>query len=70
MGVLFIFKSYPVASPVRMFEIVCSKCGAKIYNGDEVKSPRQILRLYKGQCKKCGAKLNPEEFDVLVSSNA
>ena len=53
-----------------MFEIVCSKCGAKIYAGDEVKSPRQILRLYKGQCKKCGVKLNPEEFDVLVSSNA
>ncbi len=53
-----------------MFEIVCSKCGAKIYAGDEVKSPKQILRLYKGLCKKCGASLNAEEFDVLVTSNA
>jgi len=70
VDVLFIFKSWLTPAPVRMFEIVCSKCGAKIYAGDEVKSPRQILRLYKGQCKKCGARLNPEEFDVSVSSNA
>lgn len=53
-----------------MFEIVCSKCGAKIYAGDEVKSPKQILRLYKGLCKKCGAKLNPDDFDVQVTGTA
>jgi DNA-directed RNA polymerase subunit RPC12/RpoP len=52
-----------------MFEIVCERCGAKIYAGDEVKSPRQILRLYKGRCKKCGAKLDPEDFELFVSSS-
>jgi len=52
-----------------MFEIVCGKCGTKIYAGDEVKSPKQILRLYKSQCKKCGANLDPEDFEVIVTSN-
>lgn len=52
-----------------LFTIVCPKCNTKIYSGDEVRSPKQILRLYKGKCKKCGALLNPEEFDIEVKES-
>ncbi len=56
-------------NPIMLFAIVCPKCNTKIYSGDEVRSPKQILRLYKGKCKKCGALLNPEEFDIEVKES-
>lgn len=52
-----------------MFAIVCSKCKTKIYSGDEVRSPKQILRLYKGRCRKCGTSLDPEDFDLEVTES-
>ncbi|MEM0287558.1 MAG: hypothetical protein QXG05_05250 [Nitrososphaerota archaeon] len=50
-----------------MFTIICSNCKTKIYSGDEVRSPKQVLRLYKGKCKKCGADLDPEDFTLEVN---
>jgi DNA-directed RNA polymerase subunit RPC12/RpoP len=49
-----------------MFIIVCSKCKNKIFTGDEVRSPKQILRLYHGKCKRCGAELDSEDFEIQV----
>ncbi|MDG6939864.1 MAG: hypothetical protein JRN39_05640 [Nitrososphaerota archaeon] len=53
-----------------MFMIICSHCQAKIYSGDEVKSPKQILRLYKGRCKKCDSPLDPEDFSIEVRESS
>jgi DNA-directed RNA polymerase subunit RPC12/RpoP len=44
---------------------VCSKCGAVLYESDELKSPIEIIQGLGGGCPSCGRKLDytPRQFD-------
>ena len=38
--------------------IVCSKCGAQLYNGLELESPTEIIQRNGGFCPKCRGELD------------
>jgi hypothetical protein len=44
-----------IAVPQR---IMCDGCGEVLYEGDEMKSPFEIISTYDGKCVKCGKKLS------------
>jgi len=45
--------------------VVCSKCGAVLYESDELRSPIEIIQGLGGGCPSCGRKLDytPRQFD-------
>jgi len=51
-------------------KVTCHKCGHVLYEGEELKSPEEILQTNEGACPKCGAKLSlaPLNIDVAASS--
>ena len=42
------------------FEIVCGNCGATLYWGVDLISPREVLKAKKSICYNCGVKLSPD----------
>jgi len=52
-------------------KVNCHQCGFVLYQGQELKSPEDILQTYEGKCPKCGAKLSlaPLSIDVAAASN-
>jgi len=48
--------------------IVCQQCGYKLYEGDDLKPPDEILHQYNGKCPRCGKKLAYIPLDVEVTS--
>jgi NAD-dependent SIR2 family protein deacetylase len=51
-----------------MFRVYCPVCGSKIYENEEEKPLRVILRSYNDLCPNCNAALKPEPFKVVVTS--
>jgi DNA-directed RNA polymerase subunit RPC12/RpoP len=52
-----------------LLEILCSHCGKKLYVGMDIKSPRQILKLYNNRCKYCGKELHEYGFKVNIAKS-
>lgn len=50
----------------------CDGCGAVLYEGEELKSPEEILQMYDGKCPKCGRNLSltPKKIEVKAASNS
>jgi len=50
----------------------CDECGAVLYEGEELKSPEDILQMYDGKCPKCGRNLSltPKRIEVKAASNS
>jgi len=50
----------------------CDECGAILYEGEELKSPEEILQMHDGKCPKCGRSLSltPKKIEVKASSNS
>jgi DNA-directed RNA polymerase subunit RPC12/RpoP len=46
--------------------VVCHKCGAILPEGEELKSPYEIIESYEGKCPTCSRKLSdvPKTFEV------
>ncbi len=46
--------------------VICHKCGAVLYEGEELKAPNDIISDYDGKCPACGKKLSyiPKHFEV------
>ena len=46
--------------------VICKKCGAVLYEGEELKSPEQVILDHDGKCPNCGKKLSyiPKSFEV------
>ncbi|MCD6325715.1 hypothetical protein J7L97_05445 [Candidatus Bathyarchaeota archaeon] len=44
----------------------CDRCGAVLYEGEELKSPEEILQMHNGKCPKCGRDLSltPKKIEV------
>jgi len=49
----------------------CDGCGAILYEGDELKSPEEILQMYNGKCPKCGRSLSltPKKIEIRAISD-
>lgn len=47
-------------------QVNCHGCGAILYEGEELKSPEEILQMHEGKCPECGEKLGltPENIEV------
>jgi len=39
-------------------EIVCSNCGYKLYEGNILKSPQDIIKKFDGRCPECNKDLS------------
>jgi DNA-directed RNA polymerase subunit N (RpoN/RPB10) len=50
-----------------VFEIRCGACGAVIYSGSELRSPRDALKIYSNRCRNCGRLLSLERFRLELS---
>jgi len=48
-------------------KVVCSECGTVLYEGDILKSPRDILKKHNGRCPECDKKLNFSSDKVNVT---
>ncbi len=59
-------KSEPSPLPL---EIVCGSCGAVLYSGFDLKSPKDIVRMVDGKCKACGKPLSSHEYSVDVGKS-
>ncbi|RLI13162.1 hypothetical protein DRO35_01160 [Candidatus Bathyarchaeota archaeon] len=47
-------------------KVNCDKCGAILYEGEELKSPEEIIQMHDGKCPKCGRRLSltPVKIEV------
>jgi DNA-directed RNA polymerase subunit RPC12/RpoP len=47
-------------------QVKCHGCGAILYEGEELKSPEEILQMHEGKCPECGEKLDltPQNIEV------
>ena len=52
---------------VMPFEIICNDCGFVLYRGSEMRSPKDVLRAFRGKCGNCNAKMSIENFNVVVA---
>jgi len=50
-------------------KIVCSECGAVLYEGELLKSPQDIVKKFEGKCPGCGKELVFTTEGVTVSPN-
>jgi len=50
----------------------CDECGAILYEGEELKSPEDILQMHNGKCPQCGRDLSltPKNIEVKAASNS
>jgi len=50
----------------------CDGCGAVLYEGEDLKSPEEILQMHNGKCPNCGRTLSltPKKIEVKASSNS
>jgi hypothetical protein len=48
-------------------ETVCGACGAVLYSGFDLKSPKDVAKHSMNKCKSCGKVLSSSEFIVEVS---
>ena len=50
----------------------CDGCGAVLYEGEELKSPEEILQMYDGRCPQCGRTLSltPKKIEVKAASES
>jgi hypothetical protein len=51
-------------------QVNCQACKKNLYQGDDLKSPEEILQMYDGKCPNCGNKLSltPQNVKVTPSS--
>ena len=51
--------------------VECDECGAILYEGDELKSPEEILQMHNGKCPKCGRSLSltPKKIEIRAASD-
>jgi len=47
-------------------KVNCDKCGAVLYEGEELKSPEEIIQMHNGRCPKCGRELSLTPIKVEV----
>jgi len=47
-------------------EIICSGCGYKLYEGDILKSPQDIIKKYDGKCPHCNKNLDFSSTSVEI----
>jgi len=52
-------------------QVKCDGCGAILYEGDELKSPEEILQMHNGKCPKCGRSLSltPKRIEIRAASD-
>jgi RNase P subunit RPR2 len=48
-------------------EIICHSCGAVLYSGFDLKSPKEVVRATDNKCKACGHELSINDFSIEIS---
>ena len=51
-------------------KVSCHHCGHVLYQGEELKSPEEILQANEGTCPKCGAKLSLAPLNINVEATS
>ena len=51
-------------------KVNCHKCGHVLYQGEELRSPEEILQANEGACPKCGAKLSLAPLSINVEATS
>ena len=53
-------------------KVNCDGCGATLYEGEELKSPEEILQMHDGKCPECGRTLSltPKKIEVKAASKS
>jgi hypothetical protein len=48
--------------------VMCSSCGYVLHKGDELVTPRDVIRKYNGRCPNCSRQLNAKgaRMEVVV----
>jgi hypothetical protein len=49
-----------------VFEIACTGCGTVLYQGFDLRSAKDLLKVYTGHCKKCGMLLSTTDFHLEI----
>lgn len=49
-------------------KIICSECSYRLYEGDILRSPQDIIKKYGGRCPRCNKKLSFSPSGVTVTS--
>ncbi|MDH2899601.1 MAG: hypothetical protein PXY39_01385 [archaeon] len=50
-------------------EVVCASCGAMLYSGFDLKSPKEVIRSNQNKCKSCGKTLSSHDYTVDVGKS-
>jgi len=48
--------------------VICSGCGAVLYEGEELIPPDEVIHRYDGRCPSCGRKLSITPVSVEVEA--
>ncbi|MBI2125732.1 MAG: hypothetical protein HYU02_00215 [Thaumarchaeota archaeon] len=49
------------------FELICDNCTFVLYRGNEIRSPKEVLRSFRDRCRGCNTKLSLENFGFEVT---
>lgn len=60
--------NHPHNPEVMPLETICDDCGFVLYRGSEMRSPKDVLRTFKGRCGNCSAKMSIENYGVVVTT--
>jgi len=46
--------------------VLCRDCGAILYQGEDIKTPDEVIEMHNGKCPKCGRTLSiiPHKIEV------
>ncbi len=55
-----------INSVVGLLIITCGHCGYVLYEGNELKTPDEVVREYSGVCPKCGKILKPSVQNIRI----
>ena len=52
--------------------VKCRKCGAVLYEGEDLKTPYEIVGPYDGKCPNCGKKLSniPKTVEIKLPAKS
>lgn len=51
-------------------KVNCRQCGYVLYQGEELRSPEEILQVHEGKCPKCSVKLSLSPMNVNVGASS
>jgi len=53
---------------VKVEIVICGRCGYVLHRGEELVTPRDVVKKYNGRCPRCSSQLSTKSMKIEVVS--